>query len=130
MVVLWLRSGLENPSRGRVSWPRTEPRVAGGRRGLLDDPHLAVDAQNLRHPGFEFGIAAFQVIADLVRLHLLLVEYLAHRALHQPGEAAVPSRRSVLTRMASQQSRRPQFMRIAQTPYFRPCNLNDLARCL
>src|SRR5450631_506479 len=41
------------------------------RRGLLNDLHLAVDAQNLRHLGFEFGIAAFQVIADLMRLHLL-----------------------------------------------------------
>jgi hypothetical protein len=83
------------------------------RRGLLDDLHLAVDAQNLRHLGFEFGIAAFQVIADLVRLHLLLVEYLSHRALHELGEAAVSFSRSVLTRMASQQSRRPQFVRIA-----------------
>ena len=84
------------------------------RRGLLNDLHLAVDAQNLRHLGFEFGIAAFQVIADLVRLHLLLVEYLAHRALHHLGEAQVSFRRSVLTRMASQQSRRPQFVGIAQ----------------
>jgi hypothetical protein len=39
--------------------------------------------------GFEFGIAAFQVIADLVPLYPLLVEYLAHRALHQLGEAGV-----------------------------------------
>jgi hypothetical protein len=39
------------------------------RRSLLNDLHLAVDAQNLRHLGFEFGVAAFQVIADLVRLY-------------------------------------------------------------
>ena len=47
-----------------------------------------------------------------MRLHLLLVEYLAHRALHQLGEAQLSL--SLLARMASQQSRRPQFVRIAQ----------------
>src|SRR5215471_2629753 len=86
----------------------------GGRRSLFDELHLAIDAQNFRHLLLEFGIAAFQVIADLVRLYLLLIEYLAHRPLNQLGKAGVPLRRPMLARMASQQSRRPQLVRIAQ----------------
>ena len=62
----------------------------------------------------ELRVAAFQVISDLVRLYLLLVEDLAHRTLHQSAKTAVSLRRSMLARMASQQSRRPQFVRIAQ----------------
>ncbi len=34
----------------------------------------AVYAQNFRHLGFELGVAAFQVVAHLVRLYLLLIE--------------------------------------------------------
>jgi len=82
----------------------------GGRRSLFDELHLAIDAQNFRHLLLEFGIAAFQVIADLVRLYLLLIEYLAHRPLNQLGKAGVPLRRPMLARMASQQSRRPQLV--------------------
>src|SRR5208282_1469751 len=85
-----------------------------GRRGLLDELHFAIDAQNLRHLLLELRIAAFQVVADLVRLHFLLIEYLAHRALNQLGKASVPLRRPMLTRMAGEQSRRPQFVRIAE----------------
>ncbi len=40
-------------------------------RGLFNDLDLAVDAQNFRHLGFELGVAAFQVVAHLVRLDLL-----------------------------------------------------------
>lgn len=49
--------------------------------------------------------------AHLVRLYFLHVEYLAHRTLHQ---LAKPFRQSMLARMASQQPRRPQFVRIPQ----------------
>src|SRR5271165_87572 len=85
-----------------------------GRRRLFDEPHFAIDAQNLRHLLLELRVAAFQVVADLVRLYLLLIEDLARRALSQPGKASVPLRRPMLTRMAGKQSRRPQFVRIAQ----------------
>ena len=85
-----------------------------GGRGLLDEPHLAIDAQNLRHPLLELRIAAFQVVADLVRLYLLLIEDLAQRSLSQFAEAGVPLRRPMLTRMAGEQSRRPQFVGIAE----------------
>ena len=61
----------------------------------------------------ELGIAAFQIVAHLVRLDFLLTENLAHCALHQMGETVMPRRRSVLARMPGQQPRRPQFMRIA-----------------
>jgi hypothetical protein len=45
-----------------------------------------------------------------------LAEDLAHRALDQLGETLVPCRRSVLARMARQQPRRPQLVRIAMVP--------------
>jgi len=85
----------------------------GGRR-LFDELHLAIDAQNIRHLFFELRVAAFQVIADFVRLDLPLVEDVAQRALSQFGEAGMPVRRSVLPRMAGEKSRRPQFVRIAE----------------
>src|SRR5258708_38308944 len=56
----------------------------------------------------------FQVIADLVRLYLLLVEGVPERALSQLGQAGVPLRRPMLTGMAGEKSRRPQFVRIAE----------------
>ena len=83
-------------------------------RGLLDKLHLAIDTQNLRHLLLELRVAAFQVIADLVRLYLLLVEDVAQRALSQLGKAGVPLRRPMLTCMAGEKSRRPQFVRIAE----------------
>ena len=42
------------------------------------------------------------------------VEDLAHRALDEVGKTLVPRSRSMLPRMAGQQPRRPQLMRIAQ----------------
>ena len=84
-----------------------------GRR-LLDELHFAIDAQNLRHLLLELRIAAFQVVADLVRLDLLLIEDFAQRALSQLGEAGVSLRRPMLARMAGQQPRRPQFVGIAE----------------
>ena len=84
------------------------------RRGLLDELHLAIDTQNLRHLLLELRVAAFQVIANLVRLYLLLVEDVAQRALSQLGEAGVPLRRPMLTCMAGEKSRRPQFVRIVE----------------
>src|SRR4029077_6452557 len=59
-------------------------------------------------------VAAFQVIADLVRLYFLLIEYVAQRALSQFGKADVSLRRPMLTGMAGEKPRRPQFVRIAE----------------
>src|SRR5262249_20527113 len=73
---------------------------------------LAINAQDLRHLLLELGVAAFQIIPYLVRLDFLLAEYLAHRSLHHFGETFVPGDRRVLARMACQQTRRPQFLRI------------------
>jgi hypothetical protein len=47
-----------------------------------------------------------------VRFDFLLAEDLAHRALDQPGETFVPTGRAVLARVAGQQPRGPQLMRI------------------
>ena len=67
-----------------------------GRRRLLDELHFAIDAQNLRHLLLELRIAAFQVVADLVRLYLLFIEDFAQRALSQLGKASVPLSRPTL----------------------------------
>jgi hypothetical protein len=61
-----------------------------GGRGRLDKLHLAIDAQNLGHLLLELRVAAFQAVADLVRLYLLLIEDVAHRALSQLGKASMP----------------------------------------
>src|SRR3979490_2858441 len=81
-----------------------QSRVAGlmfrSGRGLLDELHLAIDAQNLRHLLLELRVAAFQVIADFVRLYLLLIEYVAQRALSQLVKAGIPLRRTMPTHRA------------------------------
>ena len=59
------------------------------RGGLFKNSDLAVNAQDLRHFLRRIGVAALQIIAHLVRLHFLLVEDLAQRALRQIGEAGV-----------------------------------------
>ena len=46
--------------------------------GFFQDLDLAVDTQNFRHLGLELGVAAFQIVAHLVRLDFLLTEKLAH----------------------------------------------------
>ena len=81
---------------------------------FLHELHFASDAQNLRHLLLELRIAALQVGADLVRLHLLLIEDLAQRALSQLAEGGLSFGGSVLARVASQKPRRPQFVGIAQ----------------
>src|SRR4249919_4289936 len=86
------------------------------RRGscLLQDFHLAINAQYLGHLFGKVGIALFQVVSHFVRLDLFLVEDFAHRALRQMGKARMSLRRSVLAGMAGEKPRRPQFMGIAQ----------------
>src|SRR5439155_11030101 len=79
---------------------------------LFQNLDLAVNTENLRHLLLKFGVAAFQIVADLVRFDFLLAEDLAHRALDQLGETFVPTGRAVLARVACQQSRGPQLMRI------------------
>ena len=81
---------------------------------LLKHLDLAVDAQHLRHLGFEVRVASFQVVAHLVRLHFLGVEDLAHRTLDQSAQAVMTRPRSMLTSVAGQKPRRPQLMRIAE----------------
>src|SRR4030095_8727781 len=56
---------------------------------LFQDLDLAIDTQNLRHLLLELSIAAFQVVAHLVRFDFLLSENFAHRALDQGGETFV-----------------------------------------
>src|SRR3984893_1173631 len=81
---------------------------------LLEDCDLAVDAQHFGHLLRKLGVAAFEVVAHFVWLHLLAIQDLADRALDQLGEALMTGGRSVLPRVAGQQPRRPQLVRIAE----------------
>ena len=82
--------------------------------GCLQDLDLFVNAQDLRHFGFELRITALEIVTDLVWLDRLGGEDLADGTLGQIGEAGMASRRSVFARMASQEPRRPQLMGIAE----------------
>jgi hypothetical protein len=57
---------------------RIARRLFGGGRSLLDEFHLAIDAQHRRHFLLELRVAAFEVIAHFVRFDLLRVEDVAH----------------------------------------------------
>jgi hypothetical protein len=88
------------------------------RVGLFQNLDLAVNAEDVRHLFFEFGIAALQVVAYLVRLHGMCVENFAYGPLHQFRQAFVPDSRPIFARMASQEARRPQLVRIAKVLRF------------
>src|SRR5437588_4911555 len=81
---------------------------------FLDQLHLTIDAQNLRHLLLKLRVTALQVIANLVWLDLLLIEDVAQRALSQLGKAAVPRTGRMLAHMTGEQTRRPQLVRIAE----------------
>src|SRR5262249_3824013 len=80
--------------------------------GLLEEGNFAVDTQHLCHLLLELAVTAFEVVADLVRLHGLPVEDLAHRSLDKSCQAVMPRRRSVFPGMAGQEPCCPQLMRI------------------
>src|SRR6201995_4741381 len=61
---------------------------------------LAIDAQDLGHFLLEGLVAALEVVAHLVRPHIVLVEDLADRALSQARQAAMPSRLGSLSDVA------------------------------
>ena len=88
--------------RDRLAWLLLAESV------LLQKLHLAIDAQHLGHLFRKLGVALLQVVAHLVRLHLFLIEDLAHRTLRQCGEGGVPLRRPMLASVAGQKPRRPQ----------------------
>src|SRR5271165_3090183 len=71
-------------------------RQVRGCRGDCLNAGLLILVQNLRHLLPELRVAAFQVIADPMRLYLLLIEDFAQRALSQLGKASVPLRRPML----------------------------------
>src|SRR5438045_8806937 len=51
------------------------PRLGGD---LLQDLHLAIDAQSLRHLLLEFAIATFQTVAPSVGLSFVMPQHRAH----------------------------------------------------
>src|ERR1700737_3111599 len=75
--------------------------------GLLEELNFTVHTKYVRHFLLKLGVAAFEVVADLVRSDLLAIEDFADRTLGQLGQARMPCGRSVLPRMAGQQPRRP-----------------------
>ena len=82
--------------------------------GLLQDSHLAINAQHFGHLLSKVRIALFQVVSHFVRFHLFLVEDLAHCALGEVGEARMSLRGSMLASVAGQKPRCPQFVGIAK----------------
>jgi hypothetical protein len=98
------------------------------------DRNLLIDTQHFSHLRVKRRVAPLQVVAHFVRFHLLLGENLADRALRDPCQADMPRTRRMLSGMASQQSRRPEFMRIShvlrllagQRHQPRPCFQRDL----
>jgi hypothetical protein len=54
---------------------------------FAQDRELAIDAQHFRHLLLEGLVAALEVVADLVRLHVVSVEDLADRALRRSPQA-------------------------------------------
>jgi hypothetical protein len=81
-------------------------------RGSGRSPHLdiTVNAKHFGHFRLKLGIALLQVIAHLVRLHLVRRQDLAHRSLSQFRQARMTDLRPVIPRMRSQQAGRPQFV--------------------
>ena len=83
-------------------------------RRLLQDFHLAINAQYLGHFCRKVGVAAFQVVAHFVRFNVLLVEDFAHRALREMGETGMSCGPARSRAWRGEQPRRPQFVRIAK----------------
>src|ERR1700722_11475042 len=83
------------------------------RFGLAQNRHFAIDAQHFRHLLLKRLVAAFEVVANLVRLHVVLVEDLADRALRQARQTGMPGRFGRLPDVSRQQSCRPKLVRIS-----------------
>ena len=92
----------------RWAWPPRSPpcphrRNFGGTRfHRTQYGNFLIDTRDFRHLGLELWIPPLQVVAHLVRLHLLLGEELANRALRDPRQAGVPRRRTMLAAMTGQ----------------------------
>ena len=84
-----------------------------GTFGLAQDRDLAIDAQDLRHLLLESLVAAFEIIADLVRPHIVLVEDLADGALSEARQTGMSCRRGVLSDVTRQQPCCPKLVRIS-----------------
>src|SRR3954453_2170529 len=76
--------------------------------------HFAVDTKHFGHFGLKLGVAAFEVVADLMRSDLLAIKDFADRTLCKLGQALMSCGRSVLARMTGQQPCRPQLVRITE----------------
>ncbi len=115
------------------AFPAAEARGWGFRlmrdSGLLQQRDLAVDAQDLGHLFVEQRIAAFQIIAHLVRLDLIRGENFAQRALSKIGEAFVSCRRPMFANVSCQKPRRPQLMRIAEILGFAAGKIDNESPC-
>jgi hypothetical protein len=81
---------------------------------LTQDRDLAIDPQHFRHLPLEGLVAALEVVADLVRLHVVSVEDLADRGLRQAHQAGMPCCPGRLLDVSRQQPRGPKLVRISQ----------------
>ena len=91
--------------------------------------NFLIDTQDFGHLCLEFRSPPLQIVAHLVRLHLLLGEELANRALRDPRQAGVPRRWAMLAAMTGQQPRRPEFMRVSHLLGLPACQRHQPRPC-
>src|SRR6266850_2255908 len=75
---------------------------------------LLLDTQHLRHLGLELRVPAFEVVAHLVRLHLLCVEDLAAGAQDPSARPRMAERGSMPSGTERKEERGLHLVRIAQ----------------
>jgi hypothetical protein len=75
---------------------------------------LPVDVQHLLHLHVKLGVAALQIILDLMRLHGLRAQNLGNRSARQVLQTRMAGGPAMLADVLGQQARRPQLLRVPQ----------------
>ncbi len=84
------------------------------RRDILEPVCGLIGLNHRRQALIEGRITPLQIVTNLVRLDLLLLENGSNRTRHQSGQTGVAGRGPKPAGMAGQKPQGPQFMRIAQ----------------
>src|SRR5271168_1436387 len=70
---------------------RDDRNIRLGCFAFSQDCNLTIDAEHFRHLRLELRVAPFEIVADLVRLHLVSGKDLADGTLHYPLQARMPA---------------------------------------
>ena len=98
-----------------------------GALGVKGD--IAVDHEHLMHLPVEVGIALLQVVADLVRFELVLVEDAPDRTLAGTGKTRKPGLFRLFANIARQRRNAPQFCGQADILGLGACHADDPSLC-